>query len=563
MPPSFGGIQVNHCKNPLCRNYFTEAKQYGLGRSKLKEDEDEYLLIGGMRQKRVLVCRACKQSTVVHNNRAIAQEAARFDPVKYRLHSASCPRNGCTSEGQSVGDAPTLYATHGKTRFGEPRLRCRACGSTFTAGTPIRKQRRPELDASVFVHLVNKVPMRRICEILDLNPATLYSKIGYLAEICAHFSSRKESLLASGACSLRRAYVSVDRQDHMLNWASQLDRRFTKLGAIGAVENVTGYVLAMQLNVDPSCDPEDVEADAIARGDYDLPPSQRHYARLWLRRDYEARRTGEKTSVDEELDAEDITVAETQSKPPSAGMQVRLELMNSGLFFHLKGLLSQVEKVRFFIDRDPGLDGACLAAFKEEVRDRRADLFLVQNGKNLSVDKKKLVIAKANNELLRFSAKHAGSGGRSQKLMFVMDRLEKHRALKNESDWFEYPLADMADAQKAIRYLTDHCDMDLEHLANLYMRASLRGIDKFFMQVRRRLSILERPISSANNAQQRWYGYSAYSPLVAQQLLGIFKVYYNFCLKGEDKKTPAMRIGLATQPLTVEALVASFSRGAM
>ncbi len=284
------------------------AKQYGPGQSKLTEDEDEYLLIGGMRQKRVLVCRACKQSTVLHSNRAIAQETARFDPVKYRLFSASCPQSGCTSEGQSMGEAPTLYASHGKTRFGEPRLRCRACGSTFTAGAPIRRQRRPELDTSVFIHLVNKVPMRRICEILELNPATLYSKIGYLSEICAHFSSRQESLLVNGVCGLRRAYVSVDRQDHTLNWASQLDRRFTVLGAIGAVENVTGYVLAMQLNVDPSCDPEDVEADAIVRGDYDLPPSYRHHARLWLRKDYEARIKSDKGGAAEEVAAEDITI---------------------------------------------------------------------------------------------------------------------------------------------------------------------------------------------------------------------------------------------------------------
>jgi hypothetical protein len=32
------------------------------------------------------------------------------------------------------------------------------------------------------------------------------------------------------------------------------------------------------------------------------------------------------------------------------------------------------------------------------------------------------------------------------------------------------------------------------------------------MQVRRRLSILERPISTASRARRTWYGYSAYHP---------------------------------------------------
>jgi hypothetical protein len=47
-------------------------------------------------------------------------------------------------------------------------------------------------------------------------------------------------------------------------------------------------------------------------------------------------------------------------KAPRAGMQVRLETMYFGVFFHLKKLLGHVEKTRFFLDRDPGLDSACI-----------------------------------------------------------------------------------------------------------------------------------------------------------------------------------------------------------
>jgi hypothetical protein len=32
---------------------------------------------------------------------------------------------------------------------------------------------------------------------------------------------------------------------------------------------------------------------------------------------------------------------------------------------------------------------------------------------------------------------------------------------------------------------------------------------------------------------------------VIQRLLNIYRVFYNYAKKGEDKKTPAMRIGLA------------------
>ena len=81
-------------------------------------------------------------------------------------------------------------------------------------------------------------------------------------------------------------------------------------------------------------------------------------------------------------------------------------------------------------------------------------------------------------------------------------------------------------------------------MARLFLKASLHPIDRFFMQVRRRLSLLERPISTSSKAGRTWYGYSAYKPENIEKVLTIFRVYYNYCLAGKDKKTPAMRLGL-------------------
>lgn len=109
-------------------------------------------------------------------------------------------------------------------------------------------------------------------------------------------------------------------------------------------------------------------------------------------------------------------------------------------------------------------------------------------------------------------------------------------------------------ARRRLRYLTDFDYYDIEHLARLYRLASLRGVDRFFMQVRRRLSILERPIATANSARRAWHGYAAYSPKVAQQVLQIFRTYYNYVLVGEGGKTPAMRLGLADGPIALDVL---------
>lgn len=549
IPPESDGIQVNHCKTAGCANFGVPAPQT---RGRVEGGIGSYLLTSGGRQLPLLQCHLCRHSAVVYSNSAIAQELARFDPAQSRVTGAACPNRECTSFDKPASQHRQLYYSHGATRVGEPRYRCKTCGSTFSCGASVRKQRRPELNRDVLSLVVNKVPMRRICEVLDLNPATLYGKLAYLAEVSLQFTSAQEARLTSGVVRPRRAYVSVDRQDHLLNWGSQLDRRYTTLGAIGAVENTTGYVLAMQLNFDAACNPEDVEADAVACGDYELARAYRRHARLWLRQDYEQ---GVADEVIEEGGAQTSHVPGSPSKPPPAGMQVHLGAMQYGLFFHLRKLLSHIERVRFFLDRDPGLDSACLAAFVDAIKARRADAFVLSgSAKDLTVDKKKLRIAKANRELEKFAKATSLEDGESLRTRFVAHHLRSFRTTCHNHPWFDYPLADMADPSKSIRYLTDFDDYDIEHLARLYKLASLRGVDRFFMQVRRRLSILERPIATANSARRAWHGYAAYSPRVAQQVLQIFRTYYNYALVGEDGKTPAMRLGLAEGPIALDVL---------
>ena len=73
--------------------------------------------------------------------------------------------------------------------------------------------------------------------------------------------------------------------------------------------------------------------------------------------------------------------------------------------------------------------------------------------------------------------------------------------------------------------------------------------------VRRRLSLLERPIATASKSDRMWYGYSAYNPGSIVKFLGIFRVFYNYCATGKDGKTPAMRSGLAKGTIGLEDII--------
>ena len=140
--------------------------------------------------------------------------------------------------------------------------------------------------------------------------------------------------------------------------------------------------------------------------------------------------------------------------------------------------------------------------------------------------------------------------------------------------WYTYPAPTKNEPEKAVSWLTDtgcHAYKSF-HLAKLFLRASLHGIDRFFMQVRRRISLLERPIKTSSSTGRTWYGYSPYNPAHAVKVLEIFRVYHNYIhatanlprrklKEGETKRppgtvaktyrTPAMRIGLLPAPVSV------------
>jgi len=85
--------------------------------------------------------------------------------------------------------------------------------------------------------------------------------------------------------AIRRLYLSTDRQDYMVNWSRDTDRRNVVLHAVGTADNPSGYVFGMHLNFDREHDPAAIETDAKATGDIALPYPHRKHARLWLSAD--------------------------------------------------------------------------------------------------------------------------------------------------------------------------------------------------------------------------------------------------------------------------------------
>jgi transposase-like protein len=581
IPESVEGIQVNFCKNPLCTNYGRPASQESQTRriGAVNYVRDTYTLKGDGKGVS-LCCDLCNETLPLKNNSSIFEEYTRLSAYLIPRQESCCPSNSCRNHLVGVS-MPKAYQSFGMTSTGAKRFRCRRCGKTFSVNeNPTARQRVPDKNVEVFRFLVNKVPMKRMSELAGITMDTLYRKIDFIHQRCLDFASAQESRLPE--LPIRRLYLSVDRQEHMINWKQADDKRNIVLSALGTADNKSGYIFGIHVNYDSGIDAELVELDANEIGDNGIPPPFRKYARLWLAQDYQkalthkSRKNGSKRLLFDGIqdvydavatrdDVENPDCYSVETSLPGYGMQVHSEYTLYAHFLFLSGLLKNVEKIRFFLDQESGIRAACLSSFAKEVLEKRCDAFYVRVRKDLTINEKRRLKADAQKEMDKLRDSNpflAEISDYELRIIIIKDRMRELVGIGKWRDrWLFCPFPDMSEPEKAICWLTDLHDQayDEDHLARLYSKATLHGIDRFFMQARRRLSLLERPIASASSEGRKWHGYSPYNPAIVGKVLDIFRVFYNYIEIGADKQTPAVRLGLSKKPNTFSEILNIFN----
>jgi hypothetical protein len=574
IPPAVDGIQVNHCKNPTCKNFGIPAKTYASRGSASHggNSGDNYNVVAIGKGQPALRCHICGEVFPIKSNLGVAEELTRIGAPVWGSEP-SCPVSQCANHAVPLSAGLPNYKAYGFTRSGSQRYQCLFCSKTFALGKPGQKQQKSYKNIEIFDRLMGKQPFARICASVGITMSTLYGKINLLHRQCTAFAAARENRLLMNGPARDRLYVCVDRQSYFSNWTQRSDRRNVQLMALGSADLHSGYVFGMHLNYDSGHDPDVVEQQTLALGDYNVAAPFRTHARLWLKQDYAdavARSTVPPKPVsdlvqsiqqtyqaaNQRYDVEDPETPHKERKLPGHGVQVHLEYTLYGHFYFLARLLGRAKKVRFFLDQESGIRAALLAAFQDRVKAREVDAFYVRIDKGLMVWEKQQVLAACRKDFAQWQASLPGLTPDQVKTEMVKAEMRQAVAIGKWSDrWIRHPFPNMSEPEKAVCYLTDFGDYSEDHLAQLYLKASLHPIDRFFMQVRRRLSLLERPVGSASTAGRTWYGYSAYNPESIEKMLSIFRVYYNYVLKGQDGQTPAMRLGLARGPVTMEDII--------
>jgi transposase-like protein len=578
-PEPAEGVQVNFCKNIRCTAFGVPEKLYRVRRSKFATPEaGDYIREGAADDIR-LKCSLCGSKNPVRSNKAIVEELHRIGNASADQSLTSCPSPDCENHGVPLWE-PGRYARFGKTKAGTPRWRCNGCKKTFSeAGKPLLRQRMPHKNRDVFMLLVNKSPLSRITEITGLDIKTVYGKIDFISRQCKAFVADRERRLYEGM-PLPKMYIAVDRQVHNVNWSSRKDRRNIQLSAIGSADLESGYVFGLNLNFDPLLNPDDVEREAVEYKDFELSEGYRRFARLWLSTDFEAatiraaaiskRRSKLPLAVDEDallVNEISATYDEGETRPdveakeptpkdtklPALGMLVKDQYTMHAHFQMLAKMLKSAEKVRAYLDQDSGIRAAFLGAFAARVKERTADAWYVSVLKGATIHQKERAVQVAKAKLKDAEARYPTLGKNELLLALMKEEMTRGLSIGQFEDlWLNHPLPNMSEPAKKVCWLTNLEDYDTDHTARLYLKASLHAVDRFFMQTRRLLSLAERSIVTASSDRRVWHGYSAYKPENLAKVLEIFRVYYNYCKVGNDKKTPAMRLGLARAPIAVE-----------
>ena len=579
-PAPADGVQVNFCKNLRCSAFGVPESLHRVRRSKTTAAAPgDYVHFGTLDRAR-MKCGVCGSLMPPRSNQAIADERNRLSAHAQEKPAASCPHEDCDNFGSPVTEQG-LYARFGKTRFGTPRWRCNGCRKTFSeAGAPLLRQRKPHKNRDVFMLLVNKSPIRRIAEVTGLDPKSLYGKIQFIGRQCQAFVGERERKLLEGA-SLPKMYIAVDRQTHNVNWSNRRDRRNIQLSAIASADLNSGYVFGFHLNFDPALDPAAVELEAAKLGDLDQHEAYRHFARVWLSPDFDAavtratdtalsKRQAHSKAYDEDavLDAEiagtyaqagardDVEVAESATNDtalPALGMLIKEQYTMHGHFQMLAQMLTGAEKVRLYLDQDSGIRAAFMGAFADRIKARTADGWYVTVLKSSTIHQKERAVQQARTRLKEAEGRYPGCSKDALLVALMKEEMGAGKAIGQFDDrWMSHPSPSMSEPAKKVCWLTDMGDYDEDHAARLYLKASLHAVDRFFMQTRRLLSLAERSLVTASADRRVWHGYSAYRPENLARALEIFRVYYNYCKVGKDKKTPAMRLGLARAPIAVE-----------
>lgn len=561
-PKTYKGLQLNFCKNPLCKNYGVPPEQ-----PKLKS-KGEYTKTGGkyaLQMKRrenkptslILRCKLCNYSTTVIGNKSVYQETKRLKDI-YQLIDPSCPNSGQEENKRKGIPEGRRYKLITKRSRGKERKLHKLLPACEHNGYGILEK--PEL---YWLDSQN----RKSVDVKEDIPQIVHPDQDGNHKIKDELSSQT---FKCKSCKTKFT-VPLDAQkgqtNHQVNY--QLFLEFVNKGIINRIRDklllnptviysrieffynqciqFDQYQLAQNLHklenkhLKVSSDRQHFYANWTQRTDvrrtkiinissvenrsrfvfastlnFDFTSNYKSLFKEFIRigeyQKYPFKRRYQQYILPEEGIFEDSDL-----KPPSKHLLLHQTYTALAHYELLKTYFNKAKKITIFADNDVGFELALAKTYVDLIKANKLNAMLVRN--------------------------------------HIADDVEEELS---HYDWFSQPKPLVRAKHIDVKFLT----MPDEYLME---QASLYAVDNYFLMLRRRLNMMERPIATASESNSVWSGYAPYNPKHLCMLIEIFRIYHNYVLTDEKNNikhgynrkalTPAQKLGLVDNAFSIYDLI--------
>ncbi|QST00397.1 insertion element protein [Pontibacillus sp. ALD_SL1] len=578
-------IQYNHCNEPFCKWLGEDQHKY----ETVKGKPSRYRLFGSSKSRsKTIRCNpdpinptkglpTLDCSTVPLSNWAIAEEIRRIVTMEtvqdidpdYNFH-----KDGCPNTGSSPFEFKKLFYKQGKSSAGSQRWQCKTC-KKITNVLPTRKQsttynqKRNDILPMFAKLLVNKVPINRACDILEIGSGTYYGKLEWLYRRCLEFLERHEKP-AFEVNEFKEIWLNTDKMHYYLNNVRKKGQGSAKYRGLEDLLLptyivVTGdvhsrYIIRSDIAYDWEKSFDELNVDTRKFKEDHLNDFCKKNARL----DFQHYpQEPSKNDTESKFDFDKKLREIKQRQQYVNGLHVNSTYTTVAHYWLIKQLV-KASQWRMVSDKDNSIMTAFYRVFAKEIKRSDAHHFLFLTDRNKSKKEALREFENAKEDLLDWGA-HRGYDTKNimnlakHKLTEHFKTHSFHETTTTASgysyrEWanspIEHPIASKDKGFNEVDCTTDLSAYEPKEIAELLLNVNDNAISSFLQQIRRRLSILERPIVTARK-DGKSYIYSNFNPKYAQMAITIIRTHYNFCLSFNTKEnggivtaTPAQRLGI-------------------
>ncbi|WP_254178205.1 MULTISPECIES: insertion element protein [unclassified Planococcus (in: firmicutes)] len=582
-------IQYNTCGNPLCKNHGLSQERFNI-----KFKPSRFKLDDRGEGKRVF-CNpdrvepdsppTCGSRTTTVSNWSLAEEIERLirinslTPIEqeYNFHKTSC-----ATETHTPKTNPKSFYKRGTNAAKAEQFQCKEC-KKYTNVSPNKtrnltyNQKRNEILQMFAKLLINKTPINRTCEILDIGKGTYYQKLEWLYRCCLEFLETRETKPLAEK-QFPEMWITTDKLHYVLNNVLKKGRGKNRgvliedkqlpTYMVASADKRSRYVFRSDICFDWEKSLDEISDDTKHFKEDHLHSFSRKNERFGIY----STAPCPPSKFDTQSMAEyhrDLNKFDKR-RHYVEGLHVGQVYTSMAHFWLLKNSLS-VDRWRFVSDDDGSLKASISRIFSDKIRTGYAHHFLCLTDKTLTRKQAKSEFIESVKELrkwakakgLKYDSLSEIALWQLQETMVVHKFHEKDVAPNGEiyytqgKNRLKHPIPTSDRGHRLLDVLTDTHHLTNNQLAILLEQVNDNAINNFFQIVRRRLSILERPLVTARG-DGKSYIYSNFNPKYSQMATTILRTYYNFCMpfKANDTElTPAQRLGIANRVYTWEDII--------